>query len=186
LAIERLITSRARLKILSLFLLTPASEFHIREVARRTQLNLNSVRRELDNLEAADLLRSRKQGSLKLYSANRENPIYEELKRIFLKTVGMGKVIKDSLAPLGKIETAFIYGSFSTGDEKPGSDIDLFIVGEIEQAKAAAVFEHLQRELSREINYVIFSPKEYRKRKAARDPFVSNVLSQRKIVLVNH
>lgn len=184
--IERLITSRARIRILSLFLLSPGSEFHIREAARRTQLNLNSVRRELENLEAADLLRSRRQGSLKLYSVNRENPLYEELKRIFLKTVGMGEVIKDRLAALGKIETAFIYGSLSRGDEKPGSDIDLFIVGEIDQAKAAAVFEQLQRELSREINYVIFSPKEYRKRKAARDPFVSNVLRQRKIVLVNH
>lgn len=184
--LQRLITSKARLRILALFLLSPGPEFHVREVARQTKLNLNSVRRELDNLETADLLRSRKQGSLKLYSVNREYPVYEELKRIFLKTIGMGEAIKERIATLGKVETAFIYGSFSRGDEKPGSDIDLFIVGEVGQQKASAVFEQLERELSREINYVIFSPKEFRERKAREDPFVSNVLRQRKINLVNH
>ena len=184
--LRRLITSEARIRILSLFLLSPGPEFHIREVARQTKLNLNSVRRELDNLETVDLLRSRKQGSLKLYSVNRQNPVFEELKTIFLKTVGIGNIIKERLARLGKVETAFIYGSFSRGEEKPGSDIDLFIVGEVDQQEASAVFERLQRELSREINYVIFSPREFRERKARKDPFVSNVLRQRKISLVNH
>ncbi len=183
--LDRLITSRARLRILNLLFLSPGPELHVREVARRTGLNLNSVRRELENLEMADLLRSRRQGSLKLYSANRKNPIYGELRRILLKTVGMGDTIKERIMGLGRVESAFIYGSFARGDEKPGSDIDLFIVGEIDQAKAAAIFEDLQNELSREINYVVFSPKEFREREARRDPFVSNVLRQRKIMLVN-
>ncbi len=184
--LERLITSTARLRILNLFLLNTGSEFHVREAARRTRLNLNSVRRELDNLESANLLKSRRQGSLRLYSANPENPIYEELKKILLKTTGVGDAIRNSIATLGKTEAAFIYGSFAKGSEEPRSDIDLFIVGEIDHRRASDIFERLEKELSREINYVIFSPKEFRERKARKDPFVSNVMRQRKIILVNH
>ncbi len=182
--LQRLFTSKARVRLLSLFLMNPKTEFHVRATARRTRLNLNSVRRELKNLENLGVLTSSAKGNLRLYTANEKSPIHEELKRIFLKTEGMGDVLKKILPTLGRVETAFIYGSFAEARERATSDIDVFIVGNLDQDKAASLFEKLQRDFSREINYVIFSPGEFRERKSRGDPFVSNVMRQKKIKLV--
>jgi len=91
--LRRLFTSEARVRILNL-LMTTTDSLHVREVARRTGLNLNSVRRELENLETAGLLTSTRKGNLKLYTADQKSPIHEELKRIILKTTGLGDALK--------------------------------------------------------------------------------------------
>ena len=83
--LRRLFTSEARVRILDLFMTSP-DDLHVREVARRTGLNLNGVRRELENLETAGLLTSTRKGNLRLYTADHNSPIHEELKRIVLKT----------------------------------------------------------------------------------------------------
>jgi predicted nucleotidyltransferase len=179
----RLFTSEARVRILNLFM-TTTDTFHVREVARRTRLNLNSVRRELENLETAGLLTSSRKGNLKLYTADHRSPIHEELKRIILKTSAIGDTLRTQLAKIGKVETAFIYGSYARGDETARSDIDLLIIGNIDPAKATPIFERLEKQLSREINYTIFTPQEFRARKAKRDPFITEILKQKRIPMV--
>jgi predicted nucleotidyltransferase len=179
----RLFTSEARVRILNLFM-TTTDTFHVREVARRTRLNLNSVRRELENLETAGLLTSTRKGNLRLYTADHKSPIHEELKRIILKTTGLGDVLRTEFAKMGRVETAFIYGSYARGEETAGSDIDLLIIGNIDPAKATPIFERLEKQLSREINYTIFTPQEFRERKAKRDPFITEILKQKRIPMV--
>ncbi len=98
--LRRLFTSEARVRILDLFMTSP-DDLHVREVARRTGLNLNSVRRELENLETAGLLTSTRKGNLKLYTADHRSPIHEELKRIVLKTTGLGDTLRTQLAKTG-------------------------------------------------------------------------------------
>ncbi len=83
--LERLFTSRTRVKLLELFLLHPEREIHVREICRRTGLNINAVRRELANLEELGLLRSRRAGNARFYTANIAFPIYQELVSILLK-----------------------------------------------------------------------------------------------------
>ena len=84
--LERLFTSRTRVKLLQLLLLHPEREIHIREICRITGLNINAVRRELANLEELGLLHSRNAGNARFYTANIANPIYPELTGIFVKT----------------------------------------------------------------------------------------------------
>src|SRR5881396_1974558 len=181
--LRRLFTSEARVRILDLFMTSP-DDFHVREVARRTGLNLNSVRRELENLETAGLLTSIRKGNLRLYTADHKSPIHEELKRIVLKTAGLGDTLRTQLARAGKIESAFIYGSYARGDETPRSDIDLLIIGNIDLTKATPIFEKLEKQLSREINYTNLTPKEFRERKAKHDSFITEALKQKRISLV--
>jgi predicted transcriptional regulator len=83
--LERLFSSRSRVKLLELFLLHPEREIHIREICRITGLNINAVRRELANLEGIGLLRSRRAGNARFYTVNIAFPIYQELISIFLK-----------------------------------------------------------------------------------------------------
>jgi DeoR/GlpR family transcriptional regulator of sugar metabolism len=83
--LERLFTSRSRVKLLELFLLQPEREVHVREICRITEVNINAVRRELANLEEMGLLRSCRRGNARYYTVNIAFPIYQELVGIFLK-----------------------------------------------------------------------------------------------------
>jgi len=83
--LKRLFSSRTRVMLLELFILHPEREIHVREICRRTGLNINAVRRELTNLEDLGLLRSRRRGNALFYTVNIMFPIYLELVSILIK-----------------------------------------------------------------------------------------------------
>jgi len=182
--LQELFTSKTRVKILTLFLSNPETRFYIREIARKTDENFNAVRRELQRLERIGLLESQTEGNMKYHLVNKKMPIYEELKSIFLKTEGVGKVIGENLAQLGKIKAAFIYGSFAKGEETLSSDIDMMIVGDVNEKKLIPLIRELEEKFSREINYVLFTSKEFQSKIKLKDPFITNVLKEEKIMLV--
>jgi predicted nucleotidyltransferase len=182
--IEAIISSKTRVKLLTLFLLNSDKRFYVRELVRKTGENINSVRRELGRLEGIGLLTSYAEGNMRYYSVNKKMPIYEELKSIFLKTEGIGKVIKSNLSEIGKIKSAFIYGSFAKGEEHLSSDIDLMIIGDVDEKKLLLMIKKAEEKLSREINYTIFSKEEFMSRLKKKDPFISNVMDEEKIMLL--
>ena len=181
--LEHLITSRTRSKILELFLSEPGLEIHLREIARRIEENINSARRELNHLEEVSILTSRKDGNQRYFKINKANLIYPDLKNIYLKTAGVGNAIRNSLVEIGDIQYCFIYGSYARHTEKPDSDLDIFIVGEVDENKLIPVINSLETKLNREINYILYTLEEYRKRVERRDKFVMNVLEGEKIML---
>lgn len=181
--LQKLFTSRTRVKLLTLFMMNPGREMYVREIARNVKENINAVRRELANLEEIDLLKSERRGNSKYYVVNKKMPIYNELASIILKTEGMAKVLQDSLSGLS-VETAFIYGSFASGKAGVDSDIDTFIVGEINEEELIKEIREVEKRLSREINYVLFTAEEFERRKKRKDPFVLNVLKEPKIILI--
>ncbi|MFH1821106.1 MAG: nucleotidyltransferase domain-containing protein [Methanobacteriota archaeon] len=182
--LELLMGSRTRVKILAMFLLSPGKKFYVRELARKTGSNTNSVRRELNRLESIGLLRSETSGNLKYYAADEKMPIYGELRSMFLKTEGLGEAIKENLKKLGKVKLAFIYGSFAKGEAQLKSDIDLMIVGEVNERKLLPLVRKTEERLSREINYTLFTTAEFESRVKRKDPFVSDVLKGKRIQLV--
>ena len=176
--------SRTRSKILGLFFSHPNEEFYVREVERRIKENINSVRRELNKLMELGILLSYKKGNQRYFRINKNLPIYEELKMIFIKTDGLADELKQVLGKEAGIESAFIYGSWAEGKEKLKSDVDLFIIGEVDENRLISGLNDLEKRLSREINYVIFLSQEVQKRVRANDPFVKNVMEGSKIFLV--
>lgn len=181
---EAIIGSKSRVKLMTLFLLNPEKRFYLREIARKTEENVNSVRRELKNLEGTGLLRSERVGNLKYYSVNTTMPIYAELRDMFLKTEGIAGVLREKLNELGKIESAFIYGSFAKREGAEGSDIDLFMIGRVDEERLILLLRELEKRLTREINYVLFTPEEFRERIEKKDPFVGNVMAEEKIEII--
>ena len=178
-----MITSRTRSKILELFLSEPESEIHLREIARKIEENINSVRRELNHLEELLILSSRKQGNQRYFKINKTNIIYPDLKNIYLKTAGVGDAIRRSLDEIGRIKYCFVYGSYANNTEKADSDLDLFIVGNVEEQKLIPIINGLETELNRDINYILYTPDEYHARVKREDRFVLNVLEGKKIML---
>ena len=164
--------------------MNPERELYIRELTRLTQENINAIRRELTNLEDINLLTSRKQGNTKYYKVNKKMSIYPELTTIILKTEGIAKILQENLSKIGTIKTAFIYGSFASKTAGLRSDIDLFIIGTIDENELISLIKNVEKQLSREINYVLFEPKEFTERLKNNDPFVTNVLKEQKTMII--
>jgi predicted nucleotidyltransferase len=180
--LEALIPSKTRVKLLTLFLLNPGSEFYIREIARATGENINAVRRELANLESFDLITGQKKGNQLYYTVNTSHFLYTDLQKIVLKTEGIAGIIKEALS--GKeISCMFIYGSYAKGTAGAKSDIDLFIVGDVDEDQLIPVIHSCEQAAGREINYTIMTPAELKTRKKNKDPFVKNVMQEAKILI---
>lgn len=182
--LQNLFSSNVRVALLTHFFCHPDERFYARELGRRLQQHYNAVWRELSNLEAIGLLASEENAGVKYYRLNPEFPIYEELKRIILKTTGLGQTLREALKGLGAMEWAFIFGSVAAGDEDLLSDIDLMLVGAVDLMALSEVVAGLEDRLGRAINYLLLSRAELVQRSAGREPFITNVLVGPKIMLI--
>jgi len=182
--LERLFTSKSRVKILELLLLNPVEEFHLREISRRTRVSAPYVKREMTNLMNLGLVLKRSQGNLTLFKFNKNSPIAEDLKRIFLKTESFGRFIQDSLKEIGDIEFALIYGSFAKGEEAETSDIDLLIVGDVNERKMLGIAEKIEERVGREVNYTAWTENEFEKKARERIPLLEEIVNTPIIMIV--
>ncbi len=162
--LHKLFTSKTRVKLLTLFMMNPGREMYVREIARSTEENINAIRRELANLEGIGLLKSERRGNSRYYAVNKKMPIYNELASIILKTEGVAKELRDSLIEIG-VKAAFVYGSFANRKAGMDSDIDVFIIGDVNEDELIIKIREVEKKLSREINYVLFTAKEFKRRK---------------------
>ncbi|MBM3472362.1 MAG: MarR family transcriptional regulator [Armatimonadetes bacterium] len=175
----------ARRKVLGLLFGPPDVEFHLREIARRTGLAPATVQREVGALAQAGLLERRRSGHQVYYRANRSSPLFLDLHRLVLKTVGLADVLRDALEPLREgVRAAFIFGSAARGDLMDHSDIDLMIIGEVTLRELTPPLGEAQATLSRPVNAVTMRPHEVAERLAAEEPFLLNVLGGPKLFLV--
>lgn len=118
------------------------------------------------------------------YQANSQSPLFAELRGLMLKTAGLVEILAAALQPLlPKIRLAFVYGSMATGQERSESDIDLMVVGEISPQEIALPLRRARELLGREINPTVYSSAEFAKKRAARDHFVSDVLTKPRLLV---
>ncbi|MFQ5905067.1 MAG: nucleotidyltransferase domain-containing protein [bacterium] len=182
--IEKLFSSKARVEILKLFLFNPDETFYQRSISKTTRQRIRGVQREVARLESVGLIERSVQGNRVYYKSNRDCPIFEDLTRIFLKTVGVARVLKESFRKGGKVKIAFIYGSYARGEESLLSDIDLLVIGSISSRELSRVLSKEKEELGREINYVVFTERELVEGVRKRDHFVREVLKGEKVFVV--
>ena len=174
-----------RRRVLGMLLLHPEEFLHGREIARRAGLPAGTLTRELKRLADVGLLNRERRGNQVVYSANRQSPIFQELAGILRKTSGLADVVTEALEPLSnRIDVAFIFGSVARGAETQGSDIDVLIIGSIDFGGVVDALHQAQQRLSRDINPKVFSQREWKAKVGETNPFVSDVLSKKKIFLI--
>lgn len=179
------IFSALRRKTLAALLLQPKKRWYMLELARHLGVSRSSLQRELASLVDSEIVISHKDGNRVYFQANTQCPILPELQGILVKTVGVFDVLRQSLSEFGnKINVAFVYGSFAQAAEIASSDIDLFVVGRIGLADISAPLRSVEKELSRDVNPVVYSPDEVTRRLTEHDPFVSSVVSSKKLFLI--
>ncbi len=181
--LELLIPSKTRIRLLTLFLLNPGRAYYIREIERMTGEHYAAIYGELANLASFGILFGERKGKQMYYSVNQDHFLYHDLQQIVLKTEGVAKTLREQLQDLQGISCLFIYGSFAAGTAGKESDIDLFIVGDVEEEEIITAVHAAEMILQREINYTLMSEIEYRKRQRDQDPFVTNVLQEPRVII---
>ena len=179
-----LFSSRVRAKVLVVFFLSPGEKHNAWELAHRLGENYSAIWKELVRLEKAGILTSEQRSNSKDYQVNQACSIAPELRTIVLKTEGAGAAIKEKLQEMGRIEEAFIYGSYASGEADASSDLDLMIIGEVNLDQLAPVISALEKELNRPINYIIYSKEEWNEKLVLKDPFWERVTNAPKILLI--
>lgn len=174
-----------RQRVLTQLLLNPDSRYHVRELARLTGTAPGTLHKELARLAEAGLLLRARQGNQLLYQADRDCPIFTELAGLLRKTGGAVGVIAEALSTLDPVpKLALIFGSLARGEENARSDVDLLIVGGCAFGSVVRALHPAQQQLQRDINPVIYSAAEFKRRIAAHDAFVGNILANPKLFLI--
>ncbi|MDK1032229.1 MAG: nucleotidyltransferase domain-containing protein [Planctomycetia bacterium] len=177
--------SETRQSILKLFLMRPEARFHLREVARQTGKPVGTIQPELASLLNAQILTKAISGNRTYYQANTTCPIYPELRGLILKTIGLGDVLRDTLAPLAtKIKAAFVYGSMASGETGPQSDVDLIVVGDVDEMALHRAVGGAEQKLGRAVNYTLLSWREFQERCEEKAGFLARVLGGPKITIL--
>ena len=184
--ILKITNSKTRKAIFELYFARPEKKYYLRELERILNFPVQNIRRELLVLEKNGIFTREKHGNQVYYSLNTNSPIFSEIKSIVSKTIGAQGELEKALISIKGIKTAFIFGSFANGKEDSLSDIDLMIVGEIDENILVRKISKLENKLDREINYHIFSQKEFAKRVKGKDFFISGILSKPVIFLIGN
>lgn len=175
--------SKIRQALLTLFFTNPSKSYYLRELERMLGYSAGSIRRELLRFQKDNLFTTRKVGNLLYYHLNTIHPLFEELKSIISKTVGVEGALKKELSSFKKIKAAFIYGSFASKRQKTDSDIDLMIIGNPDISSLNEKIARLEDKLKREINITTYSPEEYKNKRKVKSGFILDVLKNPKILL---
>lgn len=183
--LEDLVISRVRVKVLTLFLTNPNSMFHVRDIVRKVDEEINAVRRELAHLEKAGLFSKERRANRLFYSFRKDYPLYFELMELIAKTNGLGLDILKNKAKLGKIKFAMLSGRFVRGLSRKGSnDVDLLIVGSVVLPELGKLVKNEEVRREHELNYTVMTEDEFAFRKRRRDPFVQEILASSRVMLI--
>lgn len=178
--------SRVKSRVLAIILGAPEQEFSITEVIARAGSGTGAVQRELEKLSDAGIVALQVRGGRKVYRANQDSPIFQELRQLVLKTSGLVDPIRDALASFeSSITCAFVYGSIARGNETAKSDIDLMIIGtSLHYSEVFAALQTAEKTLGRPINPNLMTPEEWRQKANSRNSFIANVLNQPKLFII--
>jgi predicted nucleotidyltransferase len=182
--IFQLTKSKVRQSLLTLFFTNAERKYYLRELERLLGCSAGNIRRELLRLQASRLFNTQRTGNLLFYSLNQGHPLFDELKSIVSKTIGVEASLRSALSSFENIAVALIFGSFASNSEKEMSDIDVLIIGKPDMRGLNEKIRELEQSLKREINLTVYPPREYRSKKGTKSGFILDILKKPKIMLI--
>lgn len=159
--LEGIITSKTRIKLLLKFFINPDTMSYLRQLASEFSESTNSVRLELNSLTKAKVLQKEKNGNTIAYKANKNHPLFSEIRSIILKHVGIDKVIKSIIESLGKPELILLTGDYAKGNDS--GIIDIIIVGKIDKSELDKYISQAEKIIERKVRYLHLNRSEFNK-----------------------
>lgn len=179
-----LITSKTRVKVLSFFLDNPSDMFHVREVVRRVDEEINAVRRELLYLEKKGIFTREPRVNRIYYYLDKSYPFYFDLININAKNSGLGADIIKSRVKLGRVKFAMLSGKFTRRIRENPEEVDLLMVGTVVIPELSLLVQKEEARRKHEINYTVMTEEEFEFRKKRRDPFIVSIISGSRVMLI--
>lgn len=176
--------SKARQRLLAYYFTNPTARHHLRDLAEQLSIDPSNLSKELGRLEREGLFRSDVSGRQKYFQLNREYPLFDEVRNIVAKTIGAVPLIAQSFKRVQGIDEAYLYGSFARSQQDAASDIDVLVIGAPREEVLAETVRKLERQLRREVNYTVLTPKEFKSRRARKDAFLENVWHNKRVSLI--
>ena len=152
--IHTLISSKTRIKLLLKFFLNFKTQSYLRGLETEFGESTNAIRVELNKLEKAGLLSSHHEGNKKIFSANTQHPLFNEIHSILIKYVGLDKVIENVIERLGNVQQVYMVGEFARGLDS--QVIDLVLIGDIDQTYLIKLIKKAEGLVHRKIRYLIY------------------------------
>lgn len=179
------LVSKVRVKLLRALLENPKEMYHVRELVRRTNEEINAVRRELARMEEAGMVKKEPRGNRLYYWFNEDYPFFEELLGLVVKTTGLGFAIRKNRGKLGKINYVMFSGEFTRRLERNSNEqVDVLVVGDVVLPELANLIRQEETRRKQEINYTPMTKDEFEFRKKRRDPFLLGILTGSRVMVV--
>ncbi len=185
-ALADVLFGKGRGAILALLYGHPDQSFYYRQITRQLKgVSVGTLQRELETLSRLELIDRSTVGKQVFYRANRNHPVFLELRALVAKTVGAIQALRSALASLAdRISLAFVYGSIARQEEKAESDIDLLVVGEVALEDVLTRLADVEASLGRAINPTVYSVAEFKSKLASGNHFVTSVVRGEKAFLI--
>ena len=186
--LDKLFGSKTRAKLLGLFFDNPEKSYYVREITRVIEEQINSVRRELNNLSSLGLVKTENYENKVYYSADMKHPFARPMTEIFARSSGR-KSITEGGRSAAKEETPSVWEEYVrpvanlvsgliVTNRIPGQDgLDLLIIGDDRTHKLTKWAEVIEKRMGKPLNYAIMSREDYIYRKSVRDKFLAEVLT---------
>jgi predicted nucleotidyltransferase len=177
--------SRTQARVLGLVFGQPQRSFFASEIIALARSGSGAVQRELSRLESAGLVTAQRVGRQKHYQANARSPLFNELRSVIRKTVGLFDPLEEALRPVAsRMTAAFVYGSVASRHDTAASDIDLMIISdELSYGEVFHALESTSRALGRPVNPTVYTVSDFKARVRRKDAFVTRVLQRPKLWL---
>lgn len=179
--------SKVQQRVLALIFGQSERSFYTSEIMRIVESGTGAVERELSRLRRSGLVSMEQIGNQTHYRANRESPIFDELRSLVLKTVALSEPLKTALAPFkdSGIKAAFVYGSVAKGADTACSDIDLMVIGsDFGYSDLYSALQDAEDALRRKINATFLSEAEWRRKGARKGSFIAKISALPKIFIL--
>ena len=189
--IDALFGSKTRVKLLHLFLSNPGRAFYVREITRKIDEQVNSVRRELANMLSVGIIKSENADNKLYYEVNQDYAHFEPLRQIFVAAAAKSKAIDEveavsdwsvRLKPLGDVRLALLSGQLVRGSD---AEVDVLLVGSINKTQAKKFVKELEEEEGRSLNYVVMEYQDFYYRLSIKDRFVMSILQTKHTVIAD-
>jgi len=157
--LDIIISSKTRIKLLIKFFLVQGNKSYLRCLEREFDESTNALRVELNRMIKARLLTSEFEGNRRYYKANPKHPLYNDIKNIVRKTVGIDQIIEKIISEIGDLKAAYIIGNFAEGIDS--DTVELTLIGEnLDTEYIDNLVKKAQKLINRKIMYLTITPEQ--------------------------
>ena len=176
--------SKTRVRVITKLMMNPKQTYYIRELSRELGIPYGMVHREIGNLAGLGIIKLEKRGKITVIHVNEGLPYLGDLRNLVLKTTGMAHVILENIPDIDDVRFMLVFGSMASGDYGERSDIDLLVVGSVEEEPLLEAAKRIEAETGREVNYLLWSEEEFQEKIKSGHHLILDIAEKPLIMLV--